>query len=216
MVWEWQCICCWLWIGVEWLYYCTGSSEILMNNPLQKLVFTWKPLRGQWTVPGPRFGNPSTSFHHNLQLLKLCERVAVPALDEVSTGRLVCGVIESAGVTAERTGKQQQHDARGIRHTPYIHAVIRWWKSGTIGDIFHQWAVFYTFLLDQFWVRSLCVLVWIGPHWCHWSLIAAHRCSSDRALDHLWWSGVSSPLSAATKPSQRRRGGLRWVPTLTI
>lgn len=30
-----------------------------------------------------------------------------------------------------------------------------------------------------------------------------------------WWSGESSPLSAATKPTWRRRDGLRWVETQT-
>lgn len=95
--------------------------------------------------------------------------------------------------------------------------LMRWWKWTTAG-MFHEWRVWFTsspVLHLAAWpvlkcahcgsVFELALVCVTGPL----GTDLARRCCSDNKL--LWWSGVNSPLSAATKPTWRRRGGLRWV-----
>lgn len=117
--------------------------------------------------------------------------------------------------------KQKNKTKRGMRYckaAPLLSPpLMRWWKWTTAG-MFHEWRVWFTsspVLHLAAWpvlkcahcgsVFELALVCVTGPL----GTDLARRCCLDNKL--LWWSGVNSPLSAATKPTWRRRGGLRWV-----
>lgn len=191
-------------------------------------MFTWKPLRDPWVVLGPRFGNPPATAPNSswwgkkrTSGVRAWSRSSVIAawVEEIEPCVKIPTGHKATGVSDERTGKRQGGDAKARRQCYTSH----WFpddpgEKRTIGSIFHEWSYKVSWTVWRVVVYSEalhCVcLNWptsvsldsmcgtLGTHLVWWR-------SSDNKL--LWWSGASSPLSAATKPIWRRRGGLRWV-----
>lgn len=146
-----------------------------------------------------------------------------PLPDEVSPTLIAAWRWSRARVWKYQRKKPQVCRMKQVRRTRWckgnlsvLHlAFIGRWAGETIAGIFHEWLSKET--LPCCYYPTVCLTS------CAFLVCACMRLDSEPkaskkrfgSLDNtfLWWSGVSSPLSAARKPTWRRRGGLRWVDT---